>query len=474
MSNQTLKTPTNIIGLDEILLGGVPTGGLTLLNGRAGTGKTLFGLEFLVKGAQMGEPGVLITFEEQEDALRRYAAGFGWDSDALENKGLLTIITARFDPDALLSGDFDLGGILAILRHKTESLHARRVFIDSPDMFLNLLDNRSKERTEIYRLIAWLRQQNMTTLMTAKLEREGENSISDYGFLVYMADCVVQLDQKVIEQVTTRRMRVIKYRGSAHGRNEYPFSITDRGIWIIPITETHLNHTALGKPIPTGVAELDALMGGGYMQASCNLITGSSGTGKTTFAAAFTRRSAEDGKRVYYINFEESPASMMSCMLSPGIDLHPLVDAGSLRFLSLMPESQGIEEHLIAAFRGISEFHPDIVIVDAISACRRMGSRFAAFDYLLRLIDHCKRSGITILLTNLTDSTGEAQEITGFDLSSMIDTVVVLRNTERNGEFRRQLSVLKARGHSHTNKVHEFRISDKGIFVTGKEAGNEN
>jgi len=297
MNTQLLKTPTKIRGLDEVLNGGVPTGGLTLLNGGPGTGKTLLGLEFLIRGAKERRPGIFVTFEEHEAALHRYSASFGWDTAELERQGLLSIIGARFDPEGLLSGDFDLGGILAILRHKTEKLSARQVVIDAPDVFLRLLNSPGKERAELYKLINWLRDQKMTTLMTVKTNGEDVTS-SDYEFLDYLADCVIQLDQRVIEQVTTRRVRVVKFRGSAHGRNEYPFAMTDQGIWIIPITETQLTHTALGEPFPTGVNGLDAHMGGGYLRASCNLVTGTSGTGKTTFAASFARTSTANGKRV--------------------------------------------------------------------------------------------------------------------------------------------------------------------------------
>jgi circadian clock protein KaiC len=468
MTAQMLKIPTRIRGLDDVLGGGLPAGGLTLLNGGPGSGKTLIGLEFLARGALEGRPGVLITFEEREEALHRYAASFGWDTTALENQRLLSIITARFDPQGLLSGDFDLGGILAVLHHKAEQLQARQVVIDAPDVFLRLLNSPGKERSELYKLITWLHDQQLTTLMTVKADRS--NFSSDYEFLDYMADCVIQLDQRVIEQVSTRRMRVIKYRGSSYGRNEYPFAITNQGVWIIPITGTELRHPALGAPLPSGVTGLDALLNGGYLHSSCNLVTGTSGTGKTTFAAAFTRASTANGKRVFYINFEESPDSMITCMLSPGIDLRPVLEAGLLRFLSLIPESQGIEEHLIQAFRGIEEFAPEIVVVDAISACRRMGSRNAAFDYLLRLIDCCKNNGITSLLTNQTEDVKDTQEITGIDLSSMIDSVIILRNVERGGQFQRELAVLKARGKRHTNLVHVFQISDDGVAVLKPKA----
>ncbi len=467
------KMPTHIRGLDEVLKGGVPLGGLTLLNGGPGTGKTLIGLEYAVRCAQTGAPAVFLTFEERESALHRYAETFGWDTKALEREGLLAIIGARFDPEGLLAGDFDLGGILAILRHKTAQLDASQMVIDAPDVFLRLLNDRTKERAELYKLIMWLRENNMTTLMTVKADGK-ELTSSEYEFLDYMADCVMRLDQRVSEQVTTRRMRVMKFRGSAHGRNEYPFAITDRGIWIIPITEAHLNHAALGEPIATGVPELDVLMGGGYLRASCNLLTGASGTGKTTFAASYVRGATAGGSRVLYVNFEESPQSMLACMRSPGIDLQPARDAGLLRFISVMPEAQGIEEHLITAFREIETFKPDSLVVDAISACRRMGSTNAAFDYLLRLIDHCKVFGITILLTNLTDNVAETPELTGMDLSSMIDTVIILRNVEQGKAYHRELAILKARGRAHSNQVYEFQITANGIRILLPEGGVDN
>lgn len=473
MPNHILKTPTGIRGLDEVLNGGVPSGGLTLLSGGPGTGKTLFGLEFIVRGALNGRPGILLTFEEREQALHRYASMFGWDTVALEQQGMLALIGARFDPDAILSGDFDLGSILAILRHKTAAMQSKQLVIDAPDVFLRLLDNRSKERTELYRLQNWLRDNNQTAVMTVKVH-EDDLSNSYREFLDYMADCVIQLDERVNEQVTTRRIRVVKYRGSVHGRNEYPFALTNQGVWIIPVTATSLTHTGLGEPVSSGVAGLDVLLGGGYRRGSCTLIAGTSGTGKTTFAATFTRNATANGERVFYLNFEESIDAMLSCMLSPGIDLRPALNSGNLNFVSVMPESQGIEEHLIQAFKIIEQFQPSLIVVDAISACRRMGSEHAAFDYLLRLVDHCKGMGITTVLTNLTSNTRETLEITGMDLSSMIDTVIILRNAEHGGQYIRELAILKSRGQSHSNKVHKFSLSAQGIEVLGLNAGSRN
>ena len=465
------KIAAGIQGLDEVLNGGVPKGALTLLSGGPGTGKTMLGLEFLVRGAMAGHPGILLTFEETAMALKNYAAGFGWDLAAFESEGLLAVVPARIQPDAVLSGDFDLRGIIGILRQKAGSMNARRVVVDAPDVFLRLLGDISKERAELHLLHEWLREAGMTALMTVK-SRTDPTLSSHYDFLDYMADCVIHLDQRVLEQVTTRRLRVIKYRGSAYGRNEYPFGITDKGIWIIPVTQASLRHASLGECLSSGVDQLDEILGGGYRRNSCTLLTGNSGTGKTTFACAFALSAVSLGERILYLDFEESWDALVSCMLSPGLDIRPARNSGKLEFMSQMPESQGIEEHLIQAFRAIEAFEPHHLIIDAISACRRMGSEHAAFDYLIRIIDHCKQRGITTLLTNLISAMDPSRELTGIDLSSVIDTVIILRNVEQQGRFVRDLGVLKSRGRAHSSLIHEFRITDNGIEIDGKEAGH--
>jgi len=462
------KNPTGIRGLDEVLNGGVPKGAMTLLSGGPGAGKTILGLEFLVRGAMAGQPGILLTFEETEPALKNYAAGFGWNLAELESQGLLAVVSARIQPEAVLSGDFDLRGVIGILRQKAGSMKAEQVLIDAPDAFLRLLRDISKERTELNLLHEWLREAGMTALMTVK-SRTGQASSAQYDFLDYMADCVIHLDQRVLDQVTTRRLRVQKYRGSACGRNEYPFGITDQGIWIIPVTQASLRHAGLGEDLSSGVDRLDEILGGGYRRNACTLLTGNSGTGKTTFACSFALSMVSLGERIIYLDFEESWDALVSCMLSPGLDMRPAMASGKLKFLSNMPESQGIEEHLIQAFRAIEAFEPHHLIIDAISACRRMGSDRAAFDYLIRIIDHCKQRGITTLLTNLTSTMEPGREITGIDLSSVIDTVIMLRNLEKQGRFVRDLGVLKSRGRAHSNRIHEFRIADNGIEIGGKE-----
>lgn len=465
------KIPTGVVGLDGVLNGGIPKGAMTLLSGGPGSCKTLLGLEFLVHGAQSGNPGIMLTFEERKKDLRRYGWSFGWDLPSLESQGGLRLISARIQPDAAFSGDFDLQGIFAILMQQAEEIRAGRVLIDAPDIFLRMLDDISKERGELHALVERLREAGITAIITTKFGNDGSASTSPYDFLEYMADCVIHLDQRVVEQVTTRRLRVVKYRGSNYGRNEYPFCMTDQGTWVIPVTKASLQHRALGESLPSGVNGLDAVLGGGYRRGSCTLITGSSGTGKTTFACLFAVSVIAKGERLLYLNFEESWDALVSCMISPGIEMEAARDTGRLRFVSAMPESQGIEEHLIQALRAVEEFQPDHLIVDAISACRRMGSGHGAFDFLLRLIDHCKQRGITTMLTNLT-AFGAENEITGIDLSSVIDTVVVLRNVETEGTYTRKLGVLKSRGRVHSNRTHEFEITDAGIQIDVKEAAD--
>lgn len=466
------KLATGITGLDEILNGGIPVGAMTILSGGPGSGKTMIGLEFIVRAALAGHHGIILTFEEKEDAVRRYARNFGWDIDALEREKRLTILSARIHPEAVLSGDFDMRGIFALLGLKAEDIQAKTVFIDAPDVFLRLLDNIGKERAQLQAMHEWFQQKGMTVLLTVKGELNGIWS-SHYDFLDYMADCVIYLDQRVYDQVTTRRLRVVKYRGAAFSRNEYPFSITPCGIWIIPVTRANLQHQALGESLPSGVSGLDALLGGGYRRSACILISGTSGTGKTTFACSFSKSVTSLGERLLYLDFEESWEALVSCMTSPGIDMNAVAASGNLRFISAMPESQGIEEHLVQAFREIESFEPRHLVLDAISACRRMGSTHAAFDYLLRLIDHCKQRGITALLTNLSGAADPRNEITGIDLSSVIDTVIILRNVESGGRFIRKMAILKSRGRSHSSRVHAFQITNNGILMDAGEIRND-
>lgn len=464
-SNESIpKSLTGIYGLDEILNGGLPSGALTLLSGGPGTGKTLLGMEFLYNGALNGVPGILLSFEESFEIIKRNTRTLGWQLQELEDEGLLSFINAKMDPQAVMTGNFDLSAILAILAKKAKDIGAKRLLIDGPDVFLRLLNNAVKERMELYRLNEWSFRNKLTTIVTMKSKSQNGQS-HRYEFMDYLSDCVIYLDQRVEEQVATRRLRVIKYRGSNFGRNEYPFAIYRDGLYMIPVSTTELSHHALGESVSSGVEKLDEILGGGMRRNSCNLISGTSGTGKTTLACSFIRSLTENNEKVLYLNFEESREAVTSGMQSAGIDLQPAVDNKKLFIDSVLPESLGVEEHLIRAFSRLEETKCSFIVVDAISACRRMGSQKAAFDYLLRLIDYCKKRGITSFLTNLTSHASAANEITGIDLSSVIDTVILLRNVEEKGELHRVLLVLKSRGRFHSNKCHGFRITDNGIKI---------
>lgn len=458
------KVPTGVEGLDEVLAGGFPQGRLTVITGGPGTGKSLFALESLYRAALKGERGIFVSLEEPASSIRENAATLGWDLAVLEKKKLLHLVETRLDPRAVRSGDFTLMGLMAVIDGFHARLGVSRVVIDAPDALLHMLDDPILKRAELYGIHNWLRERRFTTIITVRTVVPDQAS-SEYDLLEYMCDCAIKLDLRVKRQVATRRLRVLKYRGSSFGANEYPYGITERGIYLLPVTSSDLRHVALGKPISSGHPKLDEILGGGYPRASCTVVSGSSGTGKTTLASSFAHHACSQKLRTLYIDFEESQDAIVAGMLSPGIDLRPALKSGWLRFLSCLPESMGVEEHLIRAYRALRDEPPDIVIVDAISACQRMGSEQAGFEYLLRLIGHCKNRGITTFLTNLTASRSKTDEITGIDLSSVIDTVVLLRHVESRGEMNRSLFVLKSRGQKHSNKTYEYRITSQGIEI---------
>jgi circadian clock protein KaiC len=456
------KVPTGIAGLDDVLNGGLPAGRMTLLNGGAGSGKSLMGLQCLLHGVGAGEPGILVLFEERAAALRQNAWSMGWDLASLERKNRLYLMDARLNPEAVISGDFSIKGLLAILDHKVKAMRARRIVIDAVDTLLYLYDSPMRERHELYALHEWLLDRGLTTIMTVKTVLQ-EGTPSRYAFLDFMADCVIHVDQRVVAQVATRRLRVIKYRGSGYGRNEYPFLIDENGINLIPITSNVLQHNPPGPKVSSGQARLDEVLAGGYKRGTSILIVGTAGAGKTTLACVFAQAACLRGERVLYLNFEESPDSMVSNMLSPGLVLRPLVKTGRLVVQSYLPEAMGVEEHLFHALKALDELHPQHVVVDAISACHRMGSEQAAFEYLMRVLNACKERGITCIYLNQATGLDIVAEISGIGISSIIDTVVLLRQLPIGGAIKRQLIVMKSRGSKHSEQFHEFRITDRGI-----------
>ena len=458
------KVQTGIAGLDEVLSGGLPAGRMTLLNGGAGSGKSLLGLQCLLHSARAGEPGIVVLFEERAAAVRQNAWSLGWDLASLEQKNRLYLMDARLNPEAVVSGDFSIKGLLAVLGQKIKTMRARLIVIDAVDVLLHLYDNPVRERHELYALHEWLLDRGLTTIMTVKTVSQ-EEAPSRYAFLDFMADCVIHVDQRITAQVTTRRLRVMKYRGSGFGRNEYPFIVGENGINVIPITSSVLQHRPPGPKVSSGQARLDDVLAGGYKRGTSILIVGTAGAGKTTLACVFAQAACRRGERVLYLNFEESPESMVSNMLSPGLALRPLIKSGTLVVQSYLPEAMGVEEHLFHALKALDEVQPRHVVVDAISACTRMGSERAAFEYLMRLLNACKERGITCIYLNQATGLDIVSEISGIGVSSVIDTVILLRQLPIGGAMKRELIVVKSRGSKYSEQFHEFRITDRGIDV---------
>jgi circadian clock protein KaiC len=464
------RIPTGNPGLDEVLLGGLPKGRTTVVSGGPGCGKSILGLEFLVRGAQAGQPGILVPFEERVEAVRANALTLGWDLAALEKQNLIMLVDAHIDHDMLMSGRFDLQGLLAIIDGASRFLKAERLVLDAIDVLLRYYNDLPQEREQFLFLNDWLLDHKLTTVLTVK-RSELTSAGGRYEYLDYLADCVIHLDQRVNQQVTTRRMRVVKYRGSNYGRNEYPYVTGVGGITVIPISGAELRHKPLGEAVSSGQVQLDEMLGGGYLQNSCVLIAGASGTGKTTLASLFARAACERKEKVLFVGFEESTEALTGAMLSSGTDLRPAIAAGQLRTLTAMPESAGIEEHLVRVANAMTDLGPQHIVLDAISAVRRMGSERATFEFLVRLVGICRERGVTLIINNQTKGAEQAGEIAGEESSSLVDAIIALRYIEVGGETNRLISVIKSRGMNHSNQLREFRITDNGVELADIYAG---
>ncbi len=458
------KAPTGICGLDEILEGGLPRGRITLIGGGPGSGKTLLGLEFLYRGALKGEAGIFIGFEEPLADIRTNAAGLGWEIEKLENNNMLFLLNGRIEPGTLVSGDFSLKGLLSVVEGKARQMGAQRIVVDAIEVILRLVGDPLKARMEIFELTEWIRVNGLAGVMTIK-PRGNEFSGTLETFFESLSDCVIRMDARVVDQISTRRLRVIKYRGSGFGRNEYPYVITGSGLHTAPISTVGLRHKPLGEKMSTGLAALDTILLGGVRRGSCLLIAGLPGTGKTIMASTITDAACLRHEKVLYVGFEESEAAMVENLKSAGIVLSEYLDSGLLEFLTAMPEAMGAEEHLIRFMQRLEAFEPDHVIVDAISACERMGGLQAAFEYLMRLLNNCKEKGVTVVMVNQTRGSIDHLEISGNGISSMIDTVVFMNYKEEENETKRVLQVLKSRGSGHSNRKHPYVITDQGIQI---------
>jgi len=454
------KAPTGIGGFDELTFGGLPRGRATLVTGGAGSGKTLFGLEFLVRGARdLDEPGVLLSFEESAAELATNVSSMGFDLPELERQGLLVIDAFRVDAATLVTtGVFDLDGLFIRLGMAVESVGAKRVVLDTMEVLFTALGNESIIRGELNRLLRWLKDRDLTVVITGERGRAG--GLTRYGIEEYVSDCVVVLDHRISDELATRRLRIAKYRGSVHGTNEYPFLITDRGLVVLPLTSIGLTSAASTERVPTGVARLDHMLDGGLYRDSTVLVSGDAGTGKTSLAASMADAACGRGERVLFVSYAESPAQLLRNMGSIGLKLQRWVDAGLLRLWAVRPTAYGLEEHVVQLHRLLDENTPSLTVLDSTAGLSRVGMSSAVRATVARQIDMLKARGVTAVLTALTDD-GQS-ESTAMEVTSLVDTWLLLRNTERNGERNRLLYVIKSRGTAHSNQVREFALTDRG------------
>ncbi len=456
------KCPSGIHGLDEITLGGLPRGRPTLVCGGPGCGKTLLGMEFLIRGAmEFNEPGVCISFEETAEELSRNVASLGFNVDALVESKKLSIDYVFLERSLIEeTGEWDLEALFVRLGHAIDSIGAKRILLDSVASLFAGLPNESLLRSELRRLFRWLKDKKLTAVITAE---RGEGSLTRYGLEEYISDCVIVLDNRVTETVFTRRLRIVKYRGSTHGANEYPFLIDSTGFSVLPVTSLELNHTASKERVPSGVPALDSMLGGdGYYRGSAVLVTGTAGTGKTSLAAHFVDAACARGERCIFFSFEESANQVVRNMRSIGIDLGRWIDKGLLRFCATRPTTLGLEVHLVKMHAIINEFDPTIVVVDPVTALLNAGTHAETRSMLLRLVDYLKGKQITVLMTTLTGG-GDFEEQTDVNISSLVDVWLLLRDIESGGERNRGVYILKARGLAHSNQIREFLLTDHGV-----------
>jgi circadian clock protein KaiC len=454
---------TGIQGLDEITGGGLPTGRPTLVSGGAGAGKTMFALEFLVRGAtEYDEPGVFMSFEETIPDLAKNASSLGFDLPKLvaQKKLFLDHVSiSRHEIEE--TGEYDLEGLFIRIADAVKRVNAKRVVLDTIEALFGELPNPGILRAEIRRLFGWLKEQGLTTVITA--ERDRPDKLTRHGIEEFVSDCVIVLDHRTREEISTRRLRVVKYRGSTHGTNEYPFLIDECGISVLPISSLGLDHTAPAARISTGIERLDGMMGGkGYFRGSSILMSGSSGTGKTSVAAHFVNAACGRGERSLYFAFEESPRQIVRNMRSIGIDLQPWVDKGLLEFHAARPTYGGIEEVLLVTHRHISKFKPTVVVVDPITNLMMVSTINEVRSMLTRLVDFLKTKEITAVFASLT-AAGGSLEASEADVSSLMDTWLLLKTVEVGGERNRALYVLKSRGMDHSNQIREFVLTNNGL-----------
>lgn len=467
--DKLVKVASGITGLDEITDGGLPAGRPILVCGNAGCGKTLLGMQFLVNGArECGEPGVFISFEESAKDLALNVSSMGYDLAALIADRRLRIdhIDLQVSP-VEQSGDYDLEGLFIRLGAAIDAVGAKRVVLDTIEVLFAQLPDPARLRAELQRLFGWLKQRGVTAIITAEA---GEKGLTRHGMEEYVSDCVISLDNRVNEQVSARRLRVVKYRGSTHGTNEYPFLISEAGITILPVTSLKLEHLASCERVTTGITGVDDMLGGlGYFRGSSILTSGTSGTGKSSFAAHLADATARQGEKVLYFAYEESAAQIMRNMSSIGIDLRQWIDKKLLRIHAVRPTTSGLEAHLLAMLQAVRTFQPQLVIIDPLNSFVASGDDTAVKIMLSRLLDELKTKGITVLCNSLTQA-DSAEEQSEIGISSLMDTWLLLRNTELAQTRGHTLTIVKSRGMPHSSVIKPYKITSQGIVIDSLES----
>ncbi|MDO9375961.1 MAG: circadian clock protein KaiC [Ferruginibacter sp.] len=456
------KSPTGISGLDEITEGGLPKGRPTLICGGAGCGKTLLSIEYIVRGILLyNEPGVIMVFEEKAEELAANVASLGFDLATLQQEKKVKIDYVHIDRSEIEeTGEYDLDGLFIRLGYAIDSIGAKRVMLDTIENLFAGLQNEAIIRAELRRLLTWLKSKGVTAVITAE---KGDGVLTRHGLEEYVSDCVILLDNRVSNQIATRLLRIVKYRGSLHGTNEYPFLIDEDGISVLPVTSLKLERNVSSERISTGIPSLDKMLGGkGFFRGSSILISGTAGTGKTSIAVHFANEAAKRKERCLYFAFEESPQQIIRNMRSININLNTHVESGLLQFHASRPTLNGLEMHLVAIHKKVKEFKPRVVVIDPITNLVSIGSVSEVKSMLIRLLDFLQQEQITVILTALTNSASYTEQ-TDEGVSSLVDAWMMVRDIEDNGERNRGMYIMKSRGMSHSNQVREFTISDAGL-----------
>lgn len=463
-ANQIKKSLTGVQGLDEVTQGGLPRGRATLICGNAGNGKTLLAVEFVVRGAtQFNEAGVIVTFDESTKEMVENVASLGFDLNQLIRQKKLLIEHIQIDPhDFAEAGVYDLEGLFIRIGQAIDAVGAKRVALDTLEVLFASLPNTAILRRELQRLLRWFKDKGVTVVVTGE---SGKGTLTRHGVEEYISDCVIFLDHRVNEQISTRRLRVVKYRGSQHGTNEYPFLINDDGLSIIPITSNELQNVAPQSRLSSGIPELDQMLSGkGFYRGSTILLTGVTGTGKSSFAAHFVNAACLRKEKTLYLSFEESQHQIIRNMRSIGIDLGKHQKAGLLQFLANRPSRFGLERHLLMINQFVAKFEARNIVMDPLNSFVSGENKVEVEEMLIRLIDDLKAKGITCYMTNLThSSSSDYHDVT---LSSLVDTWIQLRRVETQNRNAYQIFVVKSRGMAHSGNIHEYQITSKGIKIT--------